>query len=144
MNKEINKRGAAQTNMYAAGFLIASEVVYLVNEQILINIDCRERPIVKLRSTMANLLKYLLQNSHQELISDEELMDNIWEKHNLRASNARLWQVMREMRNRLSEAGLTKEIFYRVGRKGYVVRANEIDVFYSEKKNNETKVYNYV
>ncbi|WP_420301033.1 winged helix-turn-helix domain-containing protein [Enterobacter sp. BNK-8] len=143
MNTEQNERGSAQANMYAAGFLIANEVVYLVSEQILISIDCRERPIIKLRTTMANLLKYLLENSQNEIISDEELMDNIWEKHNLRASNARLWQVMREMRNRLSEAGLTKEIFYRVGRKGYVVRANEIEVFFSEKRHNETKMYNY-
>jgi DNA-binding response OmpR family regulator len=49
---------------------------------------------VQLRSTMACLLEYLLAHGRERLVSDEELMINVWEKNNLRPSAQRLWQVI--------------------------------------------------
>lgn len=126
---------SVQKNLNTSGFIIDNKIIYLVNEQVLININPKERQNIKIRSTMANLLKYILENINNEMITDEELMENVWENNNLRASNARVWQVMRELKNRLREAGLDEELVYRVGRKGYLKRGLDIEYLYSKKVN---------
>lgn len=74
---------------------------------------------------MGNLLYYLLENADKECISDEEIMSEVWEKHDLRASYSRLWQVYRDLNYRLTDIGVDINLLTRVKRlRGYKVNAS--------------------
>ncbi len=65
------------------------------------------RTQVQLRNTMACLLE-LLAHGRERLVSDEELMINVWEKNNLRPSAQHLWQVIQSLKSRLHRAGVER------------------------------------
>jgi DNA-binding winged helix-turn-helix (wHTH) protein len=78
---------------------------------------------------MGNLLLYFLLNSRSGFVSDEELMTEVWEKNELRASSHRLWQVTRDLSFKLTEAGLREELYTRNRkRKGYTINNDIVSV----------------
>ena len=107
------------------GFLLKGGVLFLKENNILVNLNRAKFKRIQLRSTMGNLLYYLLENADKECISDEEIMSEVWEKHDLRASYSRLWQVYRDLNYRLTDIGVDINLLTRVKRlRGYKVNAS--------------------
>ncbi|HBS1995676.1 TPA: hypothetical protein MAD10_002052 [Klebsiella quasipneumoniae subsp. quasipneumoniae] len=65
------------------GYKLADNIFYCLHHREIIALR-GTRTQVQLRSTMACLLEYLLAHGRERLVSDEELMINVWEKNNLR------------------------------------------------------------
>ncbi|MBC3382209.1 winged helix-turn-helix domain-containing protein [Serratia fonticola] len=115
-----------RVNLRPYGFRLSEKLIYLSEERLLINHDKASLVRIQLRQTMANLLLFLLNNADKKFISDDELMEKVWEENELRASTHRLWQVTRDLRHKLIEAGLENDLFCREGRKGFVVNPKGI------------------
>ena len=86
----------------------------------LVSLDGSEKGI-PLRTTKARLLEYLLLKSGSEIITDQELLINIWDKYGLSSSSQRLWLVMRELKAILSGFNVSDDLFTRVENNGYLV-----------------------
>ena len=61
------------------GYKLADNIFYCPHHREIIALR-GTRTQVQLRSTMACLLEYLLAHGRERLVSDEELMINVWEK----------------------------------------------------------------
>ena len=61
------------------GYKLADNIFYRLHHRKLSRCE-GTRTQVQLRSTMACLLEYLLAHGRERLVSDEELMINVWEK----------------------------------------------------------------
>ncbi len=109
--KEVNK----------FGFVINNEIIFMRKKNSLINITEKKTKIIKLRPTMSNFINYMLEQRNSNFISDNDLLTMIWEENNLQASTQRLWQVVRDVKYKLIDAGLELDLFNRVERSGYVV-----------------------
>ncbi|EOX3828197.1 hypothetical protein ACPGAX_004541 [Enterobacter quasiroggenkampii] len=110
---------------------LAGDVIFFPEKKILMNTEGTNFFRVKLRTTMGNLLHFLLTNARSKFISDDEIMVAVWEKNGLRASSHRLWQVSKELNYKLQEAGLTIRIFQR-GKKGFFIDTSLIIPFYKD------------
>lgn len=62
------------------GYKLADNIFYCLHHREIITLR-GTRTQVQLRSTMACLLEYLLAHGRERLVSDEELMINVWEKN---------------------------------------------------------------
>lgn len=61
------------------GYKLADNIFYCLHHREIITLR-GTRTQVQLRSTMDCLLEYLLAHGRERLVSDEELMINVWEK----------------------------------------------------------------
>lgn len=113
------------------GYRLPDDVFYIIEERVLFNYSKGNFRRIQLRTTMANLLCYLLNNAHKGIITDDELMIKVWEDYDLKASSHRLWQVFRDLREKLEEVGLLTDIFFRVERRGYMVELGKIHPLYN-------------
>lgn len=114
-------------NIQVYGYELFGEVHYYINEMVLLNYRLPNPVRIKLRSTMANMLNYLLLNSERTFISDDEVMLEVWERNNLRASYHRLWQVTRDLNYKIMEAGIVGKLFTRVPRRrGFCINKDAI------------------
>ena len=93
------------------GYKLADNIFYCLHHREIITLR-GTRTQVQLRSTMACLLEYLLAHGRERLVSDEELMINVWEKNNLRPSAQRLWQVIQSLKSRLHQAGVELSLIH--------------------------------
>ena len=84
-------------NIKLLGYRIDNRLYYSVENKTLFSLDGSEKSI-PLRTTKARLLEYLLFKSGDEVITDHELLKNIWDKYGLSSSSQRLWLVMRELK----------------------------------------------
>ncbi|HBY9716916.1 TPA: hypothetical protein MJA52_003900 [Klebsiella aerogenes] len=125
----------APKNLKAFGYRLGDDVYFIISERVLFNIRKKNPSRLQLRTTMSVLLEFLLKNFQRDFISDDEIMTNVWEANALRASSHRLWQVMRELKLKLNEIGLTEDIFYRSGRCGFIVSRDKVEPLY--RKNNQ-------
>ncbi|VAL41749.1 transcriptional Regulator CadC [Enterobacter kobei] len=88
-----------------------------------------QKPIY-LRQTMFRLLEYLLEKGNSGLIRDETIMRAVWEAYGLQSSSPRLWQVMNELKKRLSRLGIDDEFIIRVEGRGYMVNTGGYEPVY--------------
>lgn len=114
------------------GYSFASNIIYLCDEQLLINYSRNSLIRIPLRKTMGNLLTFFLESSDGDFISDDEIMMRVWEDNELRASTHRLWQVIKNLRYKLTDVGMTEVFFTRTGRNGFVVNLSEVTKLYHE------------
>lgn len=121
-----------QNKLNVCGFTLGSEILFCLNGNVLMNFSKNNIGRVQIRSTMANLLSYLLSNSGRKYILDDEIMSNVWEVNNLQASSHRLWQVARDLRFKLREIGLETELFTRAQRRGFSVNKDLVMPIYCE------------
>lgn len=106
---------------------ISDSVIYFPQKYLIVNISSCNLKRIQLRVTMGNLLHYFLLSSVAGFVSDEELMTEVWEKNDLRASSHRLWQVTRDLSFKLAEAGLKDPLYVRNRkRKGYTINSEII------------------
>ncbi|NGX85868.1 winged helix-turn-helix domain-containing protein [Rahnella sp. Lac-M11] len=76
---------------------------------------------------MMRLLIYMLETSGHRIVSNNEIMIQVWENHLVSASSQRLWQVMRELKKKLSLPGLPEEFIMRIESKGYFLKCIDHD-----------------
>ncbi|WP_323078256.1 winged helix-turn-helix domain-containing protein [Klebsiella quasipneumoniae] len=114
------------------GYKLADNIFYCLHHREIIALR-GTRTQVQLRSTMACLLEYLLAHGRARLVSDEELMINVWEKNNLRPSAQRLWQVIQTLKSRLNQAGVESTLIIRVKCAGYYINPACVTEIYSLK-----------
>ncbi|MFU0922943.1 hypothetical protein [Kluyvera sichuanensis] len=107
-------------NIKLLGYRIDNRLYYSMESKTLISLDGSEKNI-PLRTTKARLLEYLLYKSGGEIITDQELLANIWDKYGLSSSSQRLWLVMRELKVILSGFNVSDDLFIRVENNGYLV-----------------------
>lgn len=111
---------AVDNNIKLLGYRIDNRLYYSVENKTLISLDGSEKSI-PLRTTKARLLEYLLLKSGGEIITDQELLINIWDKYGLSSSSQRLWLVMRELKVILGGFNVSDDLFIRVENNGYLV-----------------------
>lgn len=102
------------------GFRISDDYIWLNEEQILIHIavnGCR----LRLRPTMATFLTILLGHPGPGTISDEEIIFHVWRTRRMKSARPRFREIIQELRQKLKEAGLEKDLFQRAGECGYKV-----------------------
>lgn len=127
-----NLKYTSPNHLKAFGYKLGDDVYFFINERVLFNSSKTNLARLQLRTTMSSLLEFLLNNSHKDFISDDEIMANVWEANSLRASSHRLWQVMRELKIKLNEIGMSDEILYRSRRCGFIVNSNKVEPLYSK------------
>lgn len=111
---------AVDNNIKLLGYRIDNRLYYSVENKTLISLDGSEKSI-PLRTTKARLLEYLLLKSGSKIITDQELLINIWDKYGLSSSSQRLWLVMRELKVILGGFNVSDDLFMRVENNGYLV-----------------------
>lgn len=110
------------------GYVLFGHVTYYCDEMLLVNFSKENFKRTQLRATMANLFCYLLSNAAMQYIPDDQIMVEVWEKNNLRASSHRLWQVSRDLHYKLISTGINKPLFTRVPRKrGFTVNKDAVE-----------------
>ncbi|MDD7997145.1 helix-turn-helix domain-containing protein [Kosakonia radicincitans] len=111
------------------GFLIEKSVIY----------DCRTKRLIclygtakyiSLRKTQSYLLEYLLCHGVNNVVSDDMLMSDVWERNGLRASVQRVWQVINDLKYNVSKSGVSDEFILRVSRKGYLIRSSSVQTLF--------------
>lgn len=110
------------------GYLIDSAVLYFPAQSQLISKTGR---FCLLRDTMGKLLYYLILHADKEVITDDDLLRNIWEKNGLSGTHSRLWQVMKNLNRNINELGIENDLFMRVRGKGYYVSGGKVTPLYT-------------
>ncbi|WP_265098780.1 winged helix-turn-helix domain-containing protein [Klebsiella oxytoca] len=114
------------------GYLLGNEndgVLFFKEKHLLLPLNGRYSPI-RLRSTMSRLLLYLLEKTNIGLVRDEHIMKNVWEIHGLKASAPRLWQVVNDLKNKLSKVGIDNSFIMRVEGRGYLINTMYFEAIY--------------
>lgn len=119
-NENITHGVAVDNNIKLLGYRIDNRLYYSVENKTLISLDGSEKSI-PLRTAKARLLEYLLLKSGSKIITDQELLINIWDKYGLSSSSQRLWLVMRELKVILGGFNVSDDLFIRVENNGYLV-----------------------
>lgn len=119
-NENITLGVAVDNNIKLLGYRIDNRLYYSVENKTLISLGGSEKSI-PLRTTKARLLEYLLLKSGGKIITDQELLINIWDKYGLSSSSQRLWLVMRELKVILGGFNVSDDLFMRVENNGYLV-----------------------
>lgn len=116
------------SNLYLYGYLIDSSVLYLPFQQQLIS---SRGEACQLRNTMSELLYFLMQHAEKRVVTDDEIIFNVWEKNDLSGTCSRLWQVMQDLKGKLYKVGIDNDLFIRVRGKGYCVIQEKITPLYT-------------
>ncbi|WP_337048562.1 winged helix-turn-helix domain-containing protein [Serratia fonticola] len=88
---------------------------------------------LRLRETMLRLLTYLLAHASCGYVSNQELLVQVWENHNLSSSTTRLTQVISELKARLSKIGIADDFIKSSRGKGYTLRGASVTPLYIKK-----------
>ena len=123
-------------NLIISGYRLGvnQDVVFLVQERCLIPVSKTGGGRINLRTTMANLLTFLLDNAVGKIVSDRTIMTRVWDNHGLRSSAQRLWQVMGDLIRKLRQAGLPDNMIMKIPGQGYLVQESMVSVLYSKRK----------
>ncbi|MBD8263286.1 helix-turn-helix domain-containing protein [Pantoea agglomerans] len=114
------------------GYLIEGNVVYLHKTKRLICLNGYGEDII-LRKTMSHVLEYLFENATIDVVTDSELMENVWDKHGLSSSTQRVWQVMSNLKSKLFFLGLSDDVILRVSKKGYLLKGDSVERLFSSR-----------
>lgn len=114
------------------GYLIEGNVVYLHKTKRLICLNGYGENII-LRKTMSHVLEYLFENATIDVVTDSELMENVWDKHGLSSSTQRVWQVMSNLKSKLFFLGLSDDVILRVSKKGYLLKGDSVERLFSSR-----------
>ncbi|QNK33226.1 winged helix-turn-helix domain-containing protein [Serratia sp. JUb9] len=127
----------SNTNKQIFGYFIHPNVQVDVIHSRIININSvvaeGGKGIITLRTTMMRLLSYLLEHANGEIILNDEILLNVWDKHELSSSTQRLWQVMQALKQRLNVVGIPDDFIIRVETKGFFIREGVVTPLYYKK-----------
>ena len=114
------------------GYLIEGNVVYLHKTKRLICLNGYGEDLI-LRKTMSHVLEYLFENATIDVVTDSELMENVWDKHGLSSSTQRVWQVMSNLKSKFFFLGLSDDVILRVSKKGYLLKGDSVERLFSSR-----------
>ena len=114
------------------GFLIDDAIFCFDNPLKVVNISSHLQGTgpIALRSTMSNLLFFLLMQHQKEIITDNEIMHHVWDKNGLSSSHSRLVQVISALKQNLMLAGVDENMIERISGKGYRITSGNIKILY--------------
>lgn len=118
------------------GYLLDSSVLYLPFQKQLIS---NRGNACQLRNTMSELMYFLMQHAERGIVSDDEIIFNVWEKNQLSGTYSRLWQVMQNLKQKIDDVGVESELFIRVRGKGYYLMSDKITPLYTFEKSKQGK-----
>lgn len=110
------------------GYLIDPSVLYLPFQQQLIS---NRGETCQLRNTMSELLYFLMKHAEKGMVTDDDILFNVWEKNDLSGTYSRLWQVMQDLKRKLDKVGVESDLFVRVRGKGYYLMSDKITPLYT-------------
>jgi DNA-binding winged helix-turn-helix (wHTH) protein len=119
------------------GFLIDDNIQIDINSNriVKISVDNANKSCVlgavTLTDIMMNLLIYLLENSKGRVVSKEELLEKVWDEHELRSSTQRLWQIIKGLKSKLAIVGVPDDFISSCRGQGYIVQCSSIKTLYS-------------
>lgn len=111
------------------GFLIDQEIMLDIVKKRLIrftdesSVNSMTIRVVSLNVTLVRLLTLLLASSSGMIISKDDILNNVWEKHDLSSSSQRLWHAIKELRRKLSAIGLPGDFILSVRDAGYSINS---------------------
>lgn len=114
------------------GFIIDSETQFDIANKRLVrvsgSISGREFSLgaVGLSKSMVRLLTYLLIHAREEPVSKIDILDAVWGEGIHTLSSQRLWQTVKELRNKLTLIGLSKDLILSVRGQGYIIGDHHI------------------
>lgn len=113
------------SNVY--GYKIDDEFLFFSSSRLVLNVtrvseESNKISFLKFRKTMSLLFTYLLENANDRIISDDELLMEVWDRRGLKGSNHRLWEVMKDLKMKLKELGLDDSFILRVNGNGYLLK----------------------
>lgn len=126
-------------NFHLYGFLIGKDIHFDIEGKRIyrFSADCSVKNVffgsLFINDTMMQLFLYLLMHGRGEEISREELLRKIWEEKSLCSSSQRLWQVVRDLNNRLVMIGLPKDFIISARGNGYMINYDDITPLYCER-----------
>lgn len=109
------------------GFLIDEETLLDITKRRLVrftdtsSVNSMTIRVVSLNVTMARLLTLLLITGSESIISKDDILNNVWEGHNLSSSSQRLWHAINELRKKLSAIGISDDFILNVRDAGYSI-----------------------
>lgn len=118
-----------------AGYYIGDNVKLEVASRKISGFDSRNKQFNSfiLRDTMLRLFMYMLENGNGRIITNEQLLINVWDLHGLKSSGPRLWQVMQGLKFRLAALGVPHDFIMKIETfevKGYSLKSELIRPFY--------------
>jgi len=125
------------------GYMIEPDIQVNIAQNRVINItqlsNEKSRSVIKLRKTMMRLFLYLLEHADSNVIANEEILTNVWDKYGLSSSSQRLWQVMHCLRNKLSMLGISDDFITRTEKdhvRGFCINKERVKpIYYFDAKN---------
>lgn len=98
------------------GYYIGDNFQFDIMHKKFTSYDSKGRPqnFFVMRETMMRLFLYLLQNACDRIVTNEEILYNVWDLHGLRSSSQRLWQVMQSLRFKLAMLGVSHDFIMRI------------------------------
>ena len=117
------------------GYYIGEKFQFDIQYKKVTSYDCKGNPqnFFIMRDTMMRLFLYLLKNACDRIVTNEEILYNVWDLHGLKSSSQRLWQVMQTLRFKLAMLGIPHDFIMRVETleiKGYAIKRESIRPLY--------------
>lgn len=117
------------------GYYIGNNVQFEVMHKNIISFDAKKRVLKTyiFRDTMMRLFLYLLENANGKIVTNDEILYNVWDLHGLKSSSQRLWQVMQALKFRLVALGVPHDFIMRIETielKGYKLKNDIIRPYY--------------
>ncbi|EFJ7594975.1 hypothetical protein AW765_004546 [Escherichia coli] len=101
------------------GYKIGESVIYCVSPPHLVN--TLNGQSIRLRETMSELLRFLIDNAYMTKVNDKEIMEEVFECRGLRCSHQRLWQAVNTLEKYLTRVGMVRKLTCRVDGNGYAI-----------------------
>lgn len=124
-------RKAVPNNLF--GFLIGNDIQIDILNRRVIRVTSNQGLFfcaIILKKVMMDLLVYLLLNAIDDEVSKDELLKNVWEEKNLRASSQRLWQVINELKVNLVNIGFPIDFIVNIRGHGYKINYEFVKPIY--------------
>ncbi|WP_337264253.1 MULTISPECIES: winged helix-turn-helix domain-containing protein [unclassified Serratia (in: enterobacteria)] len=118
------------------GFLIDDEVILDINKRRLVrftdesSVNAMTIRMVSLNSNLVRLLSLLLMSSNDTMVSKNDILNHVWEEHNLSSSSQRLWHAINELKRKLSAVGLPSDFILNVRDGGYFINNHQVTTLF--------------
>jgi DNA-binding winged helix-turn-helix (wHTH) protein len=118
-----------------AGYYIGDNIHFELARKKLIKLDGNGRPVhsFTFRDTMLRLFLYLLEHADGDIVTNEQILFEVWDAYGLKSSSQRLWQVMQSLKFRLVMLGGPHDLIMRIetfDSKGYTLKKGIVRPFY--------------
>ncbi|MEL4015918.1 winged helix-turn-helix domain-containing protein [Dryocola clanedunensis] len=125
------------------GYCINDVVLIDISRQRIFRLDGRSSkiPCVPVRDTMMRLLLYMLTSTQGHILTNNEILLHVWDRHQLSSSSQRLWQVMKALKKKLDALGVPDEFIMRIEPHGYYVNQSIVSPLYLRRNSINTELF---